>query len=163
MSNQHLPAELLDHIVDLLYDARNALKICCLVSKSWIPRTRKHIFTDVGFCTPSSLRSLRKSTFPHPSTSPARYTRLHQNPTHSVPSRRYGRGCGRRWPDSDLLSCLCNSRLIPKGYHTVTSSLVFFHGFSLATKSLLLTFPALSLPRAWLTSSFYSLFSKTSL
>ena len=38
-----LPGELLDHTVDHLYDARVTLKSCCLVSKSWVPRTRKHL------------------------------------------------------------------------------------------------------------------------
>jgi len=38
-SNPYLPPEILDYIVDLLHNSPNALKECCLVSKSWIPRT----------------------------------------------------------------------------------------------------------------------------
>ena len=70
MSN--LPCELLDHIVDLLDGNQTPLRNCCLVSKSWIPRTRKHLFAEIRFRTAKSLQSWKK-TFPDPSTSPARY------------------------------------------------------------------------------------------
>jgi len=73
MSNPNLPAELLDHIVDHLHDTEDALINCCLVSKSWIPRTRKHLFADVWFEAKEDLESW-KETFPDPSTSPGRYT-----------------------------------------------------------------------------------------
>jgi hypothetical protein len=73
MSNPYLPAELLDHVIDHLHDTKDALRRCCLVSKLWIPRTRKHLFTDVKFHTEENLRSW-KHTFPDPSTSPACYT-----------------------------------------------------------------------------------------
>ena len=75
MPNPHLPPELLDQISDLLHDTRSALKNCCLVSKSWIPRTRRHLFADVVFHTTENLQSW-KTTFPDPSTSPACYTRF---------------------------------------------------------------------------------------
>ena len=74
MSNPCLPAEILDHIVDLLHDTEGALRNCCLVSQSWIPRTRNQLFADIGFFAAENLRSW-KDTFPDPSTSPARYTR----------------------------------------------------------------------------------------
>jgi hypothetical protein len=45
ISVSRLPAEMLDHVVDHLYDTEDALRNCCLVSKSWIPRTRKHLST----------------------------------------------------------------------------------------------------------------------
>jgi len=69
-----LPCELLDHIVDLLHDSQISLRNCCLVSKSWIPRTRTHLFAEVHFNTASSMQSW-KETFPDPSTSPARYAK----------------------------------------------------------------------------------------
>jgi hypothetical protein len=47
MPNPHLPAELLDNIVDHLHDTEDALRSCCLVSKSWIPRTRRHLFARI--------------------------------------------------------------------------------------------------------------------
>ena len=75
MSLPHLPAELLDHVVDLLQDEGDALKNCCLVSKSWIPRSQRHLFDRMQlFLGAATLRSWR-TTFPDPSTSPARYTR----------------------------------------------------------------------------------------
>jgi len=55
MSNPGLPPEILDYIVDFLHDNQNALKRCCLVSKSWIPRTRKHLFADIRFEDGTSL------------------------------------------------------------------------------------------------------------
>ena len=72
MSN--LPCEILDRIVDFLYDRRTPLRNCCLVSKSWIPRTRTHLFAEVDFQTANGLESWRE-TFPDASTSPAHYTK----------------------------------------------------------------------------------------
>ena len=71
MSNPHLnlPPELLDHVVDLLHNNEHALRNCCLVSKSWIPRTRKHLFADISLDA-KGLRSW-KEAFPDPSESPA--------------------------------------------------------------------------------------------
>ena len=57
MSNSHLPAEMLDHVVDHLHDARDALRNCCLVSKSWVPRARKHLFADIWFPTATRIQS----------------------------------------------------------------------------------------------------------
>ena len=74
MSNPSLPADLLDDVVDLLHDTPHALGNCCLVSKLWIPRTRKHLFAHIVFYTTKSLE-LWKETFPDPSTSPACYTK----------------------------------------------------------------------------------------
>jgi hypothetical protein len=75
MSNIHLPVETLDHIVDHLHDTRDALRNCCLVSKSWVPRARRHLFAEIAFRTIESLESWKK-TFPDPSTSPARYAKF---------------------------------------------------------------------------------------
>jgi len=74
MSNPHLPTELLDHVVDHLHDTEDALRNCCLVSKSWIPRARRHLFADVRFKTEEDLE-LWKEVFPDPSTSPGRHTK----------------------------------------------------------------------------------------
>ena len=73
MPPPRLPPELLDYIVDQLYETRDTLKSCCLVSKSWIHRTRNHLFADVGFRTVGDLQAW-KNAFPDPSISPARYT-----------------------------------------------------------------------------------------
>jgi len=76
MSNpyrSYLPPEILDYIVDLLQDEREALKECCLVSKSWIPRTRKHLFAYIGFHDWRDLRAWGWA-FPDSSRSPTHYT-----------------------------------------------------------------------------------------
>lgn len=74
MSNPSLPGELLDHIVDFLHGQKDALKSCCLVSKSWVPRTWKHLFAFVFIDTSAKLQ-LWKNTFPDPSRSPAFYAK----------------------------------------------------------------------------------------
>ena len=74
MSNPHLPVELVDDIVELLYGSKDALKSCCLVSKSRISRVHKHLFAGVNFSGTKDLESW-KTAFSDPSTSPARYTR----------------------------------------------------------------------------------------
>jgi hypothetical protein len=74
MLDLHLPAEMLDHVVGHLHNKPVTLKQCCLVSKSWIPRTRKHLFADARFQAAENLRSWRE-TFPDPLTSPARYAK----------------------------------------------------------------------------------------
>ena len=74
MLTPHLQAELLDHVVDFLHDENDALKSCCLVSNSWIPRARKHLFARVSFHTVAHLQSWRE-TFRDPLASPAYYTK----------------------------------------------------------------------------------------
>ena len=49
------------------------MKNCCLLSKSWIPRARGHLFKTVRFYSRRDLGSWKK-TFPDRSTSPACYT-----------------------------------------------------------------------------------------
>jgi hypothetical protein len=73
--SRSLPPELLDHIVDYLRNEPAVLKTCCFVSKSWLPRTRKHLFAHVKFPALKPHIELWKKTFPDPSDSPARYTR----------------------------------------------------------------------------------------
>jgi len=70
----YLLPEILDYIIDLLRDKRKTLERCCLVSKSWVPRTRGHLFADIKFRSPSDLRAWRE-TFPDPANSPAYHTR----------------------------------------------------------------------------------------
>ena len=70
-----LPPEIFDLIIDHLHDEPAALKACCIVSKSWVPRTRKHLFARIEFNNRESLVELWKRAFPDPSNSPAHYTR----------------------------------------------------------------------------------------
>ena len=74
MQNPYLPPEILDHVVDFLHDEPETLKGCCVVSKSWIPRTRRHLFADIKFHSAGDL-VLWEKTFPDVANSPAYYTR----------------------------------------------------------------------------------------
>ena len=69
--------EIHDHIVDFLHDDTITLNRCCLVSKSWVPRTRKHLFAHITFRPGDHLKWLK--TFPDPTNSPARHTRTLNN------------------------------------------------------------------------------------
>ena len=68
-----LPPEILDFIVDHLHDKQSTLKACRLVSKSWIPRTRKHLFAYIKFRPTYRPVQSWKRTFPDPSNSPAHH------------------------------------------------------------------------------------------
>ncbi|KAF9644820.1 hypothetical protein BDM02DRAFT_3121298 [Thelephora ganbajun] len=70
----HLPPEILDYIVDFLRDQPETLKQCCLVSKSWVSRTRKHLFANIEFPIADDLETW-KEIFIDPSGSPAHHTR----------------------------------------------------------------------------------------
>jgi len=70
-----LPPEILDLIIDNLHDEPTALKTCCIVSKSWVPRTRKHLFAHVKFYDGGSHIGLWRKAFPDPVDSPAHHTR----------------------------------------------------------------------------------------
>ena len=69
------PPEIFDLIIEYLYDDPTALKACCLVSKSWVPRTRKCLFADIRFYGGKSTIRSWMDTFPDPSNSPAHHTR----------------------------------------------------------------------------------------
>ena len=134
MPNPRLPAELLDHIVDLLSDNKRVLRNCCLVSKSWIPRTREHLFSFISFFTPKDLK-LWKKTFPDPSASPACYTKtIFIGSSHVLADADAHGGCWLRG-----FSRVVHLALILQG-HASSISLVAFHGFSPVIKSLYLSF-----------------------
>ena len=133
MPTPRLPEELMDSIVDLLRNDRKALKICCLVSKSWIPRARTHLFTDIEIPTVTRLQSW-KTTFSDPNTSPARYTKfLYVKCPQAVAVADREEG---GWiPTFSRVECL--SIFIPclrAGEPAI--SLLPFHGFSPVIKSL---------------------------
>lgn len=73
MANLSLPPKILDNIVDFVRDCPEALRECCLVARSWVPRTRAYLFARVHFNSFQDLRSW-ESTFPDPFNSPAFYT-----------------------------------------------------------------------------------------
>ena len=71
-----LPPEILDIVVDHLHDQPTTLGACCVVSRSWIPRSRIHIFARVKLNAygPSTVRHWI-AAFPDPLNSPAHYAR----------------------------------------------------------------------------------------
>ena len=74
MPCSRFPPEISDCIIDLLHEEREVLKQCCLVSKSWVSRTRKHLFSSVEFSCSAGI-DMWKKAFPDPANSPAHYTR----------------------------------------------------------------------------------------
>ena len=133
MSNLHLPPETLDYIVDLLHDDPNALKACCLVSKSWVARTRKHLFAEVELRAEEDLESWKR-LFPDPSTSPAHFSKsLHVGCADAV-----------RPADAEMGGWLTGfARIVHLDVKTqegfledLAVSLVPFHAFSRTIKSL---------------------------
>ena len=75
MSSPYLPPEILDYITDLLRNELETLGVCCFVSKSWVPRTRRHLFASIEFRSANAI-DLWKKTFPDPSDSPAYHARI---------------------------------------------------------------------------------------
>jgi hypothetical protein len=128
MSVSYLPAEILDHVVDHLHDTPDALRNCCLVSRSWIPRARTHLFADIRFHTVEDLGSW-KETFPDPSTSPMCYakTLTIDCPSSDAEVGGWIRGFSR------VVHLEVRS-------HRLLGGLVPLHGFSPAIKSLHMVF-----------------------
>ena len=133
MSTPHLLPELLDHIVDFLRSNKRALKECCLVSKSWIPRTRRLLFVHVRFSSSTRLESW-KETFPDPSRSPAQYTKTLtiECPQAVTASDAEAGGWIRGF--SHVVHFEVFSRSTNIG--SMPISLLSFHGFSAAIRSL---------------------------
>ena len=144
MSNPLIPPEILDHIIDHLHDEPDALRNCCLVAKSWIPRTRNHLFADIKFSSPECLESW-KSTFPDPSNSPAYHTRTLSVKSSHVVTAADAEECGWIRAFSRVVRFEVSSTmygLIDSGF-----SLTPFHAFSPILRSLSLFSNALPLLR----------------
>jgi len=140
MSNPRLPPEILDYTVNLLHDKPDALKQCCLVSKSWVPRTRKYLFASINFTRANDLEAW-KETFPDPANSPAYHTRsLFVGCPWSVTAADAEEGGWIR-----AFSRVVRFKVHTHRYHHPEISLVPFHNFSPALKSLRLIN---SLPRS---------------
>jgi len=132
MSNPHLPPEILDYIVDFLHDDPNALKGCCLVSESWVPRTRKHLFAEVELRTEENLESWKKM-FSDPSTSPVHFAKsLHVGCADAITIADAEVG-GWLTGFAHIVHLDVKAREI---YLGGLASLVPFHGFSRTIKSL---------------------------
>ncbi|KAJ3728384.1 hypothetical protein C8R42DRAFT_716325 [Lentinula raphanica] len=53
------PPEIYDKIIDEVSSSKEALSACSLVERSWIPRSRSHMFRDINFTTPESTETTR--------------------------------------------------------------------------------------------------------
>ena len=135
MSTPRLPEELLDYVVDFLHNAPDDLKSCCLVSKSWIPRARSHLFAEVRFSA-EGLQSW-KNLFPDPSISPACYTETLLIGFPLVVTAADAEEGG--WIPT--FSRVVSFEIADPGRHVYerVASLALFHGFSPVVKSLRVT------------------------
>lgn len=116
-----LPQEICDLIIDLLHDKPDTLRQCCLVSSSWVSRTRKHLFARVEIVQEWDLLKWTKA-FPDPANSPAHHART------LVVDAAFGEGGERSW----IHAFSCVERLIVEcGY------LGFDIGYSLIPFSIL--------------------------
>ena len=148
MTNPYLPPEMLDYIVDLLHDEPETLKRCCLTSKSWIPRTRKHIFADMEFYYREDVRSWNE-TFPDPANSPACYAKtLYIGPRVSATDPEVG-GWIRGFSRVERLEMHNQGLFIDR-----SASFAPLHGFLPSVKSFRIAFAAL--PRPWLFNLIFS-------
>jgi len=127
-----LPPEILDLIVDHLHDELTVLKTCCVVAKSWVPRTRKHLFAHIEFNTSKSHIELWKKAFPDPSNSPARHT--HTLSIYGLPAVTAVDASAGGWIRT--FHNVVHLRLSP----LAPISLVPFYGLSPTLRSLHLTF-----------------------
>jgi len=135
--SRSLPPEVLDLIVGHLRDEPPTLKTCCLVSKSWIPRTRKHLFAHVEFCVWNHLTKSWVKTFPDPANTPAHHTRTLSvlYPTHYprlIKAARTG--------IFSSFSSVVHLSLSVGWWHDETFSHVPLHGLSPVLRSLHLSF-----------------------
>jgi len=120
---RYLPPEILDLIVDHLRGEPTTLRACCLVSKSWVPRSRRHLFARVEFI------GLWRAVFPDPLNSPAHYTR-----SLTITSLRF---------NNDVIPWIRSFRSVVH-LHVKTlgwNSLVLFRGLSHTVRSLRLDAP----------------------
>lgn len=67
------PAEITDSIIDLLHNEPETLRHCSLVSKSWVPCARKHLFSRIVFERSADVDTW-KELFPDPANSPGYHT-----------------------------------------------------------------------------------------
>ena len=70
----YLPPEILDYIAAFLHNERETLKECCLVSKSWVPRTRRNLFAEIKIHSDNQIKLWHKLT-PDIANSLARHAR----------------------------------------------------------------------------------------
>ena len=132
-----LPQEILDLIIDHLHNQPTTLEACCLVSRAWLQRARKHLFASVEFSSFGPSICLWKKTFPDHANSPAHNTRrLSIHDSKLIPAE-----------DVDTLSTFRNVTHLKVDTGDLFDSdisLVPLHGFSAVIRSLRLLFSSLS-------------------
>ena len=138
-----LPPEILDHIIDHLHDEPTALKTCCLVSKSWIPRTRIHLFDRVEFQSLGSVK-LWMEAFPDPSTSPAHYTSALALFNFETVNAAISEACS--WVQS--FNRIVEFQVEVSGRDSDLLSLTQLHRLSPLVESLILFYPSIPHPQA---------------
>ena len=119
-----LPPEILDLILDQLHDEQVTLRTSCLVSRSWVPRSRVHLFPHVKFTRVFPLELWAKA-FPDPLNSLAHHTRtlvIEGATTTTIAGADEG-----RW-----IRAFCNVIHL----HVVQHSFAPFHGLSPTIRSL---------------------------
>lgn len=60
----YLPQELVDQILDHLHDDSSTLLNCALVSRTWLPTSRMHLFSKIRLLVPPSRNSLHEDDTP---------------------------------------------------------------------------------------------------
>ena len=136
-----LPPEILDLIVDRLRDERITLKACCVVSKSWVPRARKHLFAYIEFIALQRPIESWMQAFPRPYSSLAHYARALSFRGQDTSMLANPDAC--RWIRA--FRHVQNLYMDTLGYNHYGISFVQLHGFSPTLKSLALTYTSVSL------------------
>ena len=131
-----LPPEIFDLIVEHLCEEQAALKVCCVVAKSWVPRARSHLFARVGFHHIDSPLESWVKAFPDPSNSPAHHTR-HLS-IRSLPGVVVARTVAHAWIRAfrNIVSLIVETT----GWDDTQASLAPLHAISSTLKSLWLVY-----------------------
>ena len=133
-----LPPETLDSIIDFLYDEPETLRQCCLVSKSWVPRTRKHLFAVIELSTRGYIEAWKK-TFQNPYNSPAYHTRILTIGCSRAIATADGTQCGWIPTFSRLVRLEVANLLSPTCHFGLRVDLAPFHKVPSTLKSLAVT------------------------
>ena len=142
MSKPNLPPEILDRIIDFHNYDPETLMECCLVSKSWVPRARMHLFARIRFRDRNDLE-LWNTMFPDPTNSPGWYT-------HTLAVGALGdvgessRGM-QAFPRLEQLIVSCEWANSATAKHTI--SLIPFHKFAPSLKHLNVSGPHIPAPQ----------------
>jgi hypothetical protein len=65
-----IPQELVDQIIDHLHDDTEALNVCALTARDWLPSTRYHLFRSIRFNSPKKIKSFQQLSWEAPDVLP---------------------------------------------------------------------------------------------